>query len=208
MKPELKRIETALQQASEQYVTAREDLSSGFDRHAATDATHTLKTEFLDTNTSLLAVSAAAPEPVSSGYHRSLPSQENHRFIALTSSALSINLLNDLQTMVTEWAATLEAILQQVQKLYEEGPIVNGWLESCNATTTATYRLCGLNEDGQVWYRSCPPDQVPDISLAIVRYQRLQTLLTQKRSLESRLSSLTEALVNVHGKMAEMATEA
>lgn len=200
MKPELKRIELALQQASKQYVVVPNRPTSAHDRHPASSSP-TLKTEFLDTNTSLFATNSAPAVLAASGNH-SLPSpQENHHFVTLTNSALSVNLLQDLQTMVAEWGTALETVLQQIQVVYEEGPIVNGWLESCNETTNAAYRLCGLDEEGQIWNRACPPAQVPDISLAIVRYQRLQTLLARKQSLENRLSILTETLVDVHGRV-------
>lgn len=134
-----------------------------------------------------------------------IAAERHHPFVALTNSALATNLLKDLQVQVQTWVVNLEAILQQIQVVYEEGPLVDGWLESFNADQPAAtgYRLCGLAEDGQVWSRPCPPSQVPDISLAIVRYQRLQTLLRQKQQLESLLGRLTESLVDLHGKLTE-----
>ncbi|HEY9616890.1 MAG TPA: hypothetical protein V6C64_08620, partial [Microcoleaceae cyanobacterium] len=81
---------------------------------------------------------------------------------------LPLNLLQQIQTQVKSWQAALQQILQQVQILYREGPIVDGWLESYvpqaddkpAEASTAGYRLCGLNERGQLWFRHCPPEQV------------------------------------------------
>lgn len=63
------------------------------------------------------------------------------------------------------------------------------------------YRLCGLNEDGQLWFRHCPAEQVPAVSLAIARYQKLRQLLGRKQHLETQLSQLAETLVRVHGQL-------
>lgn len=170
------------------------------------------------------------------------PSSTGQR--AAANPALARNLLKEIETVVVQWQDELQAVLQQIQDLYAEGPIVDGWLESyaqedsavstlrhadveClmdyvekqwNAAppvaapaaesargrenlTNAGYRLCGLNEDGQLWFRHCPPDQVPAVSLAIVRYQKLRQLLNQKQHLETRLSQLAETLVGVHRQL-------
>lgn len=156
---------------------------------------------------------------------------------------LAISLLKEIEAVLSNWQDSLRQVMQQIQELYQEGPIVDGWLESYNpepeptiaslpmgaiasadpaipsgqlarpTTThrttlsghrseqTSGYRLCGLNEQGQVWFRHCPPEQVADISLAIVRHHKLRQLLAHKQTLEARLHQLTEALVAVHGQM-------
>lgn len=158
-----------------------------------------------------------------------------HRNIA--NPQLAMNLLRELETMVQGWQDSLQQVMQQIQALYDEGPIVDGWLESYTqegealislrhadvdclldyvekhwaeiqspdsaanpmaADIAAGYRLCGLNEDGQFWFRHCPAEQVPVVSLAIARYQRLRQLLQQKQQLEARLGQLAEALIEVH----------
>ncbi|NJO40368.1 MAG: hypothetical protein HC769_02065 [Cyanobacteria bacterium CRU_2_1] len=63
------------------------------------------------------------------------------------------------------------------------------------------YRLCGLDADGQIWSRSCPPEQVPYVSLAIARYQKLRTLLGKKQAIENRLTHLVETLTGLHGQI-------
>jgi hypothetical protein len=56
------------------------------------------------------------------------PSFSNHRHGA--NPALAMNLLYEIQIHVAGWQQELQTILQQIQDLYLEGPIVNGWLES------------------------------------------------------------------------------
>ncbi|MCY7274077.1 MAG: hypothetical protein LH702_10090, partial [Phormidesmis sp. CAN_BIN44] len=56
------------------------------------------------------------------------PSFSSHRNGA--NPALATNLLNEIQAMVEDWQTELHKILQQIQDLYLEGPIVDGWLES------------------------------------------------------------------------------
>jgi hypothetical protein len=159
------------------------------------------------------------------------PSFSNHRHGA--NPALAVNLLQEIQENVISWQKELQNILQQIQDIYLEGPIVNGWLESNPRETekggTATlrhgeverlmdyveeicaagakvsyqspvngYRLCGLDAAGKVWSRPCPAEQLPGVSLAIARYQKLRQLLGRKQYLETRLSQLAETLVILH----------
>jgi hypothetical protein len=163
------------------------------------------------------------------------PSFSSHRNGA--NPALAINLLQEIQANVATWQAELQKILRQIQDIYLEGPIVNGWLESCQgreqkpepgATATlrhaevdrlmdyveeicaqqgtkvsyqsarAGYRLCGLDDSGQVWSRPCPAEEVPGVSVAIARYQKLRQLLGRKQYLETRLAQLAETLVVLH----------
>ncbi|MEC4893886.1 MAG: hypothetical protein SAL07_03320 [Oscillatoria sp. PMC 1051.18] len=67
----------------------------------------------------------------------------------------------------------------------------------------AGYRLCGLDENGKVWSRPCPPEQVPNVSVAIARYQKLRQLLLHKHNLETRLNELAETLVILHSSIKE-----
>ncbi|HEY9659003.1 MAG TPA: hypothetical protein V6C65_11165, partial [Allocoleopsis sp.] len=153
---------------------------------------------------------------------------------------LAVGLLKEVETIVRGWQRELEQVVQQIQALYQEGPIVDGWLEShainssqsmapgvsvlrhaeiehlmeyveqiCrtgqshpnDGTLRTDYRLCGLDADGKLWSRPCPTEQVPYVSLAIARYQKLRTLLEKKHSLETRLTNLVETLTMLHGQM-------
>ncbi|MBE9251716.1 hypothetical protein IQ226_21905 [Dolichospermum sp. LEGE 00240] len=159
------------------------------------------------------------------------PSFSNHRHGA--NPALAMNMLQEIQDKVADWQLELQKIIQQIQDIYLEGPIINGWLESNvqepETVGTATlrhaeverlmnyveeicassekesykplhtdYRLCGVDTAGQVWSRPCPVEQVPSVSIAIARHQRLRQLLGRKQDLENRLSQLAETLVMLH----------
>ena len=168
------------------------------------------------------------------------PVFSSHRHAA--NPSLAVNLLQEIEAKVTVWQQDLEQILQQIRSLYEEGPIVEGWLESyspgtpqmaqpdrgatlrhaevdrlmdyieeiCSAKLTPPeeaigthYRLCGLDAEGQLWSRSCPAQQIPYVSLAIARYQKLRILLDKKQTLENRLQQLVQTLTLLHSQLEE-----
>lgn len=134
--------------------------------------------------------------------------------------ALPMSLLKEIETTLTRWQLELQTLLRQIQDLYLEGPIIEGWLESvteenaqAQGTTSSVrnlssflpqYRLCGLDANGRPWSRPCPPQQLPSISLAIARYQKLRQMLHRKQELESRLSELAEMLVMVQGHLQKL----
>ena len=162
------------------------------------------------------------------------PTFSSHRHGA--NPALAMNILQDIQQHITGWQTELQTILQQIQDIYLEGPIVNGWLESnlkepeqggtatlrhgevqqlmdyveeiCTTTgkvsekaARAGYSLCGLDDSGKVWSRPCPSEQLPMVSMAIARHQKLRQLLGRKQYLETRLSQLAETLVVLHSNI-------
>ena len=167
-----------------------------------------------------------------------LPKVKSPNFSNLRHAAnpsLASNLLRDMAAIVEGWHTELNQTLRDIQDLYLEGPIVDGWLEShsgepisdastlrhaevdrlmnyidqiCTAPIPGSneapktgYRLCGVNQDGQVWSCPCPAEQVPSLGLAIARYHKLRQLLSRKQDLETRLSQLAEKLVLMHGQM-------
>ncbi|MCM0591479.1 MAG: hypothetical protein HEQ35_21315 [Gloeotrichia echinulata IR180] len=71
-----------------------------------------------------------------------IPSFSSHRHAA--NPSLAMNLLSEIQEHVALWQEELQNILKQIQDIYLEGPIVNGWLESNSlqpeAGGTATLR--------------------------------------------------------------------
>lgn len=165
------------------------------------------------------------------------PTFSNHRHGA--NPALAMNLLQDIQETVVGWQNELQVIVQKIQDIYLEGPVINGWLESnpqnspepqsggtatlrhgeveklmdyvqeiCDSgeklsdqSSRTGYYLCGIDADGKVWSRPCPIDQVPSVSMAIARYQKLRQLFGRKQYLETRLSQLAENLVALHGNI-------
>jgi hypothetical protein len=160
-----------------------------------------------------------------------------------TNPDLALSLLKDIQSTVVGWQLELEQVILQIQAVYAEGPIVEGWLESqenqspspqgaaalrhvevaqlmdyveaiCNTNPASSqapasaeeamrtdYRLCGLDADGQLWSRPCPTQQVPYVSLAIARYQKLRILLGTKQTLENRLNQLIQSLTVLSGQL-------
>ncbi len=174
-----------------------------------------------------------------------------------TNPNLAMSLLKDIETTIVAWQLELEQITLQIQAVYADGPIVEGWLESqashvqhqpsassadmatlrhgevdrlmdyveaiCTSNQVAqsqaqpasqtpsdqaseepsgtAYRLCGLDADGRLWSRSCPIQQVPYVSLAIARYQKLRILLSQKQTLENRLNQLIQSLTVLSGQI-------
>ncbi|MBW4516853.1 MAG: hypothetical protein KME11_16710 [Timaviella obliquedivisa GSE-PSE-MK23-08B] len=223
-----------------------------------------------DGGVALSAVSASSPErvqpfPVQLTSPLALPhakavSVSHHRHA--TNPNLAMSLLKDIETTVVTWQLELEQIILQIQAVYADGPIVEGWLESqashvqsqtsASPAATATlrygevdrlmdyveaichsnqvpqsqatqsqlqpstqptstqpteessctaYRLCGLDADGRLWSRSCPTQQVPYVSLAIARYQKLRILLSQKQTLENRLNQLIQSLTGLSGQI-------
>ncbi|MCU0525406.1 MAG: hypothetical protein MUF72_11330 [Elainella sp. Prado103] len=169
------------------------------------------------------------------------PSFSKHRHAV--NPELAIGLLKEIETVVVNWQLSLEQTVLEIQALYLDGPIVDGWLEShpygspqvMQPIGTATlrhaeidrlmdyveeicrvppapetgelprtgYRLCGLDADGQLWSRPCPAQQVPYVSLAIARYQKLRILLAKKQALENRLNQLIQNLTRLHGQIQE-----
>lgn len=143
--------------------------------------------------------------------------------------SLAQQLLQQLESAIAQETATLNQAVQQIQSLYQEGPIVDGWLEAANCevhpqltklhhldgeslvsyieqlcdqlprspqqlASHPPYRLCGLDAEGRLWSRPCPPNQVDRICLAIARYHRLRQLLDHKQVAETRLINLTKTL--------------
>lgn len=120
--------------------------------------------------------------------------------------------------------AKLDLVVQQIQDLYYEGPMIDGWLEYYPSapepsagtlreiiferisddlgidsslefgtesckSSHASYRVCGVDSSGQQWSYQCPLDQLLSVSMAIARYQKLQQLLQQKYQFETYLKN-------------------
>ncbi len=132
---------------------------------------------------------------------------------------LPLGLLQDIGKEVLTWQAQLKTVHDAIQALYAEGPIVNAWLEamageakaaanpsdavrvSPELTMAGRYCVCGLDKSGQVWRKLCPPEQLPQVSMAIARHQKLRQLLSQKQSIDSRLQRLAQTLTVLRGRL-------
>ncbi|MFB2980640.1 hypothetical protein [Microseira sp. BLCC-F43] len=131
---------------------------------------------------------------------------------------LPMTLLKEIEATLAGWQAELKQILQQIQAVYQEGPVIEGWVESAeegkpqseagvNASPNPFfrgYRLCGVDGDGKLWSRSITPQQLPEVSLGIARYQKLKQFLTRKQELEHRLNELAEMLILVQGHLQKL----
>ncbi|MDJ1181994.1 hypothetical protein [Roseofilum casamattae] len=112
-----------------------------------------------------------------------------------------------------QWQEQLAIVHQQIEILYNQGPILEAWLESTPKgrsvnragaePLSSSYRLCGLDEQGNAWSRPCPPEEIAAASLAIHRYQQLRQFLNQKHMLEARLSQLAQSLMLLETQMAD-----
>ena len=179
--------------------------------------------------------------------------------------ALALNLLNDIQSIVSAWHEQLRQIVDDLQALHAQGPMVDGWLQSSVARSQAvakevgvdstilrhgdvdvllryvealesastnnldasspssnktnlhnvaeaasskdssdtgreskagvtTYRLCHMNDSGQVLSQPCPAEQMGMVSMAIARYQKFRQLTSQKQAIEAKLQRAVDDL--------------
>jgi hypothetical protein len=237
MKPELQRIEDTLHQLKSPAAASGQPTASG---NRAYSFTVVSKPKHAPGEAAVAVQPFVAdPQKTPSLPKLKVPSLTNHRHSA--NPALSLNLLKEIEGIASGWHTSLNQVVQQIQDLYIEGPIVDGWLEShprkpetgseettglrpaevdslmsyvaelCdlpqgNVTCESPqpgYRLCGLDADGKVWSKPCPPEQVASVGLAIARHQRLRQLLARKRQLEARLGRLAKTLIVLHSHLQE-----
>lgn len=109
-----------------------------------------------------------------------------------TNPMLPLELLQNIGQEVIVWQEALKEVHQKIQTLYQEGPILSGWLEK--HSDAGVYQLCGLDPTGQSWRRPCHPDQLHAVGLAIGRYKQLRLLLGEKQRLDQRIKRLSETL--------------
>jgi hypothetical protein len=93
-------------------------------------------------------------------------------------------------------------LMDYVESICNTNPVSSPPAPSSTEEAVRTdYRLCGLDADGQLWSRPCPTQQVPYVSLAIARYQKLRILLGTKQTLENRLNQLIQSLTVLSGQI-------
>ena len=63
------------------------------------------------------------------------------------------------------------------------------------------YRLCSLDQNGQVRSQPCPPEQMGTVSIAIARYQKFKQLMGQKQALEAKLQTSVDQLNAVRSSL-------
>jgi hypothetical protein len=176
MKPGIRRIEATLQNLDNRNITPAE--SQGFSKpplsfqiytnpSANTESPQVLpesdtpeentQADILTKHESVQAFKADDSESKTPNLPKfKIPNFTSHRNVA--NPALASNLLIEIQQIVTVWQLELQTIVRQIQDIYLEGPIVNGWLESQSpepaketptevpATGTATLRHAEVDQ--------------------------------------------------------------
>lgn len=134
--------------------------------------------------------------PVSRHQHRANP----HRVL---------DVLQGLEGHALVWAGQLQQVQREIQDLYLEGPLINGWLESVTTGKKIDgkllssmgfeggYCLCGLDENGHLWSKPCPVNELPEVGMAIARFHRLKKLIDRKQDIEQHLYNLAQSLDGV-----------
>jgi hypothetical protein len=138
---------------------------------------------------------------------------------------LAAHMLQEMYKMVMEWQQELQEIEQNSFNITTSGPILAAWLESRTFKPGSTgeaiptpyttidaidltavdpkagYRLCGLDEYGQLWTRPCHMAEILNVSRAIARYQQLKDLTDRKQQLEQYIRHVLEDLVHLRLKL-------
>ena len=138
---------------------------------------------------------------------------------------LAAHMLQEMYKMVMEWQQELQEIETKSFNVTVSGPVLAAWLESRTFKRGSTgtevptpyvtvdaidltavdpqagYRLCGLDEDGKLWTRSCPMTEILTVSRSIARYQQLKNLTDRKQQLEQYIRQVLEDLVHLRLKL-------
>ena len=138
---------------------------------------------------------------------------------------LAAHMLQEIYKMVTEWQQELQDIDRQNIDIAASGTVLAAWLESRTfkpGTTgeaiptpyitvdaidltavnpNASYRLCGLDEYGELWTRPCSMAEILSVSQAIARYQQLKDLADRKQHVELHIRQVLEDLVHLRLKL-------
>ncbi len=129
--------------------------------------------------------------------------------------------------MVTQWQQELAQIEEDRIEITNSGTILAAWLESrtfqqnasgqsipnpyvtvdaiglATVDPQAGYRLCGLDEYGQLWTRTCEMSEILIVSQAIARYQQLKDLTDRQQQVEQYIRQVLEDLVHLRLKLAD-----
>lgn len=139
---------------------------------------------------------------------------------------LATHMLQEMYRMVTAWQQELQQIERRTSEITTSGPILAAWLESRSFKPSqitgktiptpyvtvdversieidpeAGYRLCGLDEYGQLWTRPCAMAEILSVSQAIARYQQIKDLTDRKQTIELHIRQILEDLVHLRMKL-------
>jgi hypothetical protein len=133
---------------------------------------------------------------------------------------LAAHILQEIYSMVMNWQQELQDIAQRTEEVTASGPVLAAWLEARTYKSgdygdvptpytkvdvatlrevdpNAGYRLCGLNEKGELWTRHCPINEILGVSMAIARYQQLKDLSQRQQKIEAKIRLILEDLVRL-----------
>jgi hypothetical protein len=227
MRLELKKIEATLKQLAAQNATDDEQQSSWeknpIKQRASNSAIQKRETTAVSQEVGKTGSSLKVPSFSTSQYRDPNPRSPIPKQASFIDRQRGMNpylpmmLLKEIEATVIGWQSEHKQILQQIQDLYGEGPIIEGWLESDKdqkywvgkdahsiriaSSFAPSYRLCGVDSQGKVWSRTVPAQHLPSVSMAIARYQKLQQLLSRKQQLETRLNELAQILFAVQDRL-------
>lgn len=128
MKKDLQRIEETLLQLNKKVPTLSPAMAP-VPQQSVSFALHTKPPKAIEPEISALPRVEPRIEPKPLNLPKlKTPTFTTHRNAA--NPSLASSLLSEMQTIVDHWQTELNQILRQIQDLYLEGPIVDGWLES------------------------------------------------------------------------------
>ncbi len=221
MKADLNKIKAALQQLEQNPNNCRNLPAAASEQ----DSTADTKTSEATSKAANITTSAPIPPLQPNRKTPTLPTFNSLGTPPNLRSEENVGELPNLDLLLTMPPTPLkeemQQVIQQIENLYNEGPIVDGWLESypCEPTSSndertgkeaatsieyvkagswekdkvvfeaprSCYRLNGVTQTGQPWSYPCPLEQLPSVSVAIARYEKLLQLIDRKRDLETRL---------------------
>jgi hypothetical protein len=143
-----------------------------------------------------------------------------------TNPILAAHMLQEMYKLVTQWQQELQEIERKSLSVTASGTVLAAWLESRTFNRNsqgaaiptpyitvdgiddltavdpqAAYRLCGLDEYGQLWTRPCSMAEILTVSQAIARYQQLKDLTDRKQQIEQHIRHVLEDLVHLRLKL-------
>jgi len=91
-----------------------------------------------------------------------------------------------------------DTLLQYIDSLDHRS---NESVAAASQSIRTEYRLCRLDESGQVRSQPCPAEQMGVVSIAIARYQKFKQLLDQKEILDAKLKQAVDQLTSVRASI-------
>ena len=94
-----------------------------------------------------------------------------------------------------------DALLQYIDSLDSSSALPDSAAKVVSHNQGTAYRLCRLDENGQVLSQPCPPEQMGVVSIAIARYQKFKQLLDQKEAVDAKLKQAVDQLTSVRSSL-------